>query len=118
LIHDYLSRFGLGNKTGIDIEGELAGLAPSQSWKQARLGQKWYAGDTVSVGIGQGYMLATPIQLAAMVATLANGGTPVHPHLPKSVQDAKTLDVRPVEVAAGERVAIKPENLEPVRSAV
>jgi penicillin-binding protein 2 len=59
-IHNYLSRFGFGAKTGIDIEGELQGLAPSSEWKWQRFRQKWFAGDTVSVGIGQGYILATP----------------------------------------------------------
>jgi penicillin-binding protein 2 len=117
-IHDYLVKFGLGSRTGIDIEGELAGIAPSQSWKWNRFKQKWYTGDTVSIGIGQGYMLATPIQLAAMTATLANGGTPIHPRLLKAVQDAKTLEVKPIEGSAGERVAIKPEHLELVRSAM
>jgi penicillin-binding protein 2 len=117
-IHDYLSRFGLGERTGIDIEGELPGLAPSQSWKWNRFKQKWYAGDTVSIGIGQGYMLATPLQLAAMTATLANGGTPVHPRLLKAVQNARTLEVTSVDSALGEKIAIKPEHLELVRSAM
>jgi penicillin-binding protein 2 len=117
-IHDYLTRFGLGEKTGIDIEGELPGLAPSQSWKWDRFKQKWYAGDTVSIGIGQGYMLATPLQLAAMTATLANGGTPVHPRLLKAVQDARTLEVTALEAAEGEKIAIRPEHLELVRSAM
>ena len=117
-IHDYLARFGLGAKTGIDIEGELSGLAPSQAWKWSRFRQRWYTGDTVSIGIGQGYMLATPMQLAAMTATLANGGTPVHPRLLKAVQNAKTLEVTPIETVRGEPVAIKPEHLELVRSAM
>ncbi len=117
-IHDYLARFGLGAKTGIDIEGELSGLAPSQAWKWSRFRQRWYTGDTVSIGIGQGYMLATPMQLAAMTATLANGGTPVHPRLLKAVQNAKTLEVTPVETVRGEPVAIRPEHLELVRSAM
>lgn len=117
-IGSYLSRFGLGSKTGIDIEGELQGLAPSQEWKWARFKQKWYVGDTVSVGIGQGYMLATPLQLAAMTATLANGGMPVHPRLLKAVQNAKTQETRVLEPTMGEPVAIKPEHLALVRSAM
>jgi penicillin-binding protein 2 len=117
-IHDYLSRFGLGAKTGIDIEGELQGIAPSQDWKWKRFKQKWYTGDTVSVSIGQGYMLATPIQLAAMTATLANGGTPVYPRLLKAVQDARTNEIRPMEFKTGEPVAIKPEHLQLVKSAM
>jgi penicillin-binding protein 2 len=118
IIHDYLGRFGLGQKTGIDIEGELQGLAPSQGWKWNRFKQKWYAGDTVSVGIGQGYMLATPLQLAAMTATLANGGTPIYPRLLKAVQNARTNEVTQIEPARGEQIPIKPEHLELVRSAM
>jgi penicillin-binding protein 2 len=117
-IHSYLSRFGLGQKTGIDIEGELPGLAPSQEWKMRRFKQKWYVGDTVSVGIGQGYMLATPVQLAAMTATLANGGTPVYPRMLKGVQDSRTQEVRPVDPQFGPPIAIKPEHLELVKAAM
>ena len=118
-IHEVLSRFGFGVPTGIDIEGELPGLAPSQEWKMRRFRQKWYAGDTVSVGIGQGYMLATPLQLAAATATIANNGVPVHPRLLKAVQDSKTQETR--EVAARserEPVAVKPEHIAFVRNAM
>ena len=73
-IHQFLTQFGFGARTGIDIEGELQGLAPSQEWKWQRFRQKWYAGDTVSVGIGQGYLLATPLQLASAVATIVSCG--------------------------------------------
>jgi penicillin-binding protein 2 len=118
-IHRFLTGFGFGARTGIDIEGELAGLAPSQDWKWQRFKQKWYAGDTVSVGIGQGYMLTTPLQLAAATATIANGGVPVHPRLLKAVQDAKTQDIRPISaLAAREAVAVKPEYISFVRAAM
>ncbi|MGZ5082211.1 MAG: penicillin-binding protein 2 [Usitatibacter sp.] len=117
-IHNFLSRFGFGAPTGVDIDGELAGLAPSQEWKQKRFKQKWYAGDTVSVGIGQGYMLATPLQLAAATATIANGGVPVHPHLLRSVQDAKTQEIRGHEAEAARETVAKAENIAIVRSAM
>jgi penicillin-binding protein 2 len=117
-IGSYLGRFGLGQKTGIDIEGELQGLAPSQEWKMRRFKQKWYVGDTVSVGIGQGYMLATPLQLAAMTATLANGGTPVYPRLLKAVQDSSTQQTRALEARFGEPIAIKPEHLAIIKAAM
>jgi len=118
-IHEFLTRFGFGQRSGIDIEGELAGLAPSQEWKQQRFKQKWYAGDTVSVGIGQGYLLATPVQLATAVAGLANGGIPVKPHLLKAVQDSKTRQTREVEnpVAEGKPV-VKDTNLALIRAAM
>ncbi len=118
-IHNFLARFGFGTKSGVDIEGELAGLAPSQEWKMQRFHQKWYAGDTVSVGIGQGYLLATPVQLATAVATLASGGVPVHPHLLKSIEDAKTRQVRSfVAPSSAEAAVVKPENLAIVRAAM
>ena len=118
-IHNFLTRFGFGARTGIDIDGELAGLAPSQDWKWQRFHQKWYAGDTVSAGIGQGYMLATPLQLAAAVATLANNGIPVHPHLLKAVQDAKTQETRQVNPeSSAQSIGVKPENLQFVRDAM
>jgi len=118
-IHSFLTRFGFGERSGIDIEGELPGLAPSQEWKMQRFKQKWYAGDTVSVGIGQGYMLATPLQLATAVATIANNGMPVHPHLLKAVQDAKTQEIRDVtEPNTGDTPVAKPENIAFVRSAM
>jgi penicillin-binding protein 2 len=118
-IHKFLTGFGFGARTGIDIEGELSGLAPSQEWKQQRFKQKWYAGDTVSVGIGQGYMLATPLQLAAATATIANNGVPVHPRLLKALQDSKTRETRELAPAATkDAVAVKPEHIALVRAAM
>ena len=117
-IHRFLTPFGFGTRTGIDIEGELPGLQPSTDWKWQRYKQKWYAGDTVSVGIGQGYWLTTPLQLAAATATLANGGTVVHPRLLKAVQDSKTLETRELPAPKGEGLTIKPENLQLIRSAM
>lgn len=118
-IHTYLDRFGFGKKDGIDIEGELPGVAPSQPWKMKRFHQKWYAGDTVSVGIGQGYMLATPMQLAAATAMIANGGHLVHPHLLKAVQDARTQELRPYKPPEDQGTTVaSPESLAIVRSAM
>jgi penicillin-binding protein 2 len=118
LIHQHLTKFGFGQKSGIDIEGELSGIAPSQEWKQRRFKQKWYGGDTVSVGIGQGYMLATPLQLAAATATLANGGVPVHPRLLKAVEDARSKEIRSMLPKLNEPVAVKPEHIALVRAAM
>jgi penicillin-binding protein 2 len=118
-IHRYLSQFGFGAPTGIDIDGELQGLAPSQEWKQRRFKQKWYVGDTVSIGIGQGYLLATPLQLAAATAALANNGVVVRPHMLKAVQNAQTQERREIAPAADhDAVTIKPEHLALVRSAM
>jgi len=119
-IHDFLARFGFGARTGIDIEGELPGIAPSPQWKMQRFHQKWYAGDTVSVGIGQGYMLATPLQLATAVAMIANGGVPVHPHLLKAVEDSRTRELLPYAAPGDAKAApvVKAENLAIVRAAM
>ncbi|OGT06686.1 MAG: penicillin-binding protein 2, partial [Gallionellales bacterium RBG_16_57_15] len=87
-IFSYLPRFGFGKKTGIDLDGETSGLLPSQEWKKKRYQQIWYPGDTVSVGIGQGYNLVTPMQLALATATLANNGIGYKPHLVREVRSA------------------------------
>ena len=76
-----MNQFGFGERTGIDISGEVEGLLPSKEWKKNRFDQVWYPGDTISVGIGQGYFLATPIQLAVATAIIANKGNKVVPKL-------------------------------------
>ena len=90
-MHDYLGRFGLGSKAGIDIGGEHAGLVPSTEWKRTafrnRDDQRWYDGETVIASIGQGYMLATPLQLASAAAALATRGVRYRPRLVAAVED-------------------------------
>lgn len=73
-IHHFMQKFGFGEKVGIDLQGESAGLLPSSAWKRATRGASWYPGETLNIGIGQGYMLATPLQLANAVTILANKG--------------------------------------------
>ncbi len=85
-LNQWLVRFGFGKKTGIDLSREYSGIAPSRSWKKKRFGTSWYRGDTISVGIGQGYNLVTPLQLAVATAALANGGTVHQPTLTKRDQ--------------------------------
>lgn len=80
-LHDIFTRFGLGTKTGVDLPGEASGLAPSKQWKKRVRKEDWYPGDTINIGIGQGTLLATPIQLAQMAATLATRGNYYKPHL-------------------------------------
>ncbi len=80
-IHEFLSQFGFGKKSGIDLIGEPNALLPSREWKRAKYQQPWYPGETVITGIGQGYTLTTPLQLAVATATLANHGTYVQPRL-------------------------------------
>ncbi|OIP14782.1 MAG: penicillin-binding protein 2, partial [Betaproteobacteria bacterium CG2_30_59_46] len=117
-IFNFIGQFGFGKKTGIDIEGETTGLLPSREWKMKRYHQKWYAGDTISVGIGQGYNLATPLQLAFATAILANNGTVIRPHLVRSILDAGTNQVRTMPAAKPVALALKPENLELVKKAM
>lgn len=93
-MHYYLDQFGLGHETGVDISGEHPGLVPSREWKRnnfkERTDQRWYNGETVIASIGQGYMLATPLQLASAAAALATQGVRYEPHLVAAVEDALT----------------------------
>jgi penicillin-binding protein 2 len=93
-IHDYLQQFGLGQETGIDIDGERDGLLPSTAWKRNAFkrpeAKMWFPGDTISVGIGQGYFTVTPLQLAHATATLAMRGKRFKPRLVRAVRDAQT----------------------------
>lgn len=97
-IHDYLYQFGLGQQTGIDIGGEREGILPSTEWKRRAFkrpeAKMWYPGDTISVGIGQGYMTATPLQLAHATATLAMHGKRFKPRLVRAIRSAQTGEIR------------------------
>lgn len=117
-IYTFLSRFGFGKKTGIDLEGETNGLLPSQEWKQKRFKQKWYTGDTVSVGIGQGYSLVTPLQLAAATATLANDGIGYRPHLVREIKNSVTNEIRKIEDKPSFDIKLNPEHLDLVKRAM
>ena len=94
-IHDYLQHFGFGKSSGIDIQGELSGLLPSREWKRARHDQSWYPGETLITGIGQGFFLVTPIQLAVATAALANGGRLLQPNIVHAEQEANSDDLLP-----------------------
>jgi penicillin-binding protein 2 len=117
-ISSFTGKFGLGRKTGIDIEGEVTGLMPTQEWKMKRHKQKWYAGDTISVGIGQGYNLATPLQLAFATAILAGKGTAFRPHLVKQVKNNNDEVVREIATEPLYTLDLNPAHLESVRNAL
>ena len=117
-IFNFLSRFGFGKKTGIDLEGETSGLLPSQEWKMKRYKEKWYAGDTVSVGIGQGYNLVTPMQLAYATATLANNGVAYLPHLVREVRSTRSNESRLIESKQEFDLKINPAHLDLVKRAM
>ena len=86
-IHEFGQRFGLGELTGIDSDNERAGLLPSRDWKRAVKGSHWFPGETLNVGIGQGFMLTTPMQLAVATAVLANKGVRKVPRIVRSIND-------------------------------
>ena len=114
----FMSQFGFGHKTGIDIEGELVGVLPSRAWKRERFHDKWYLGDSISAGIGQGYNAFTPIQQAAAIAMIANNGVAFAPHLVKSVEDVRDGSVRQIASQPTRTLNVKPEHLELIKNAL
>ncbi|MGE4406743.1 penicillin-binding protein 2 [Pseudomonas sp.] len=95
-MHDYMTRFGLGQRVSLDMYEETAGLMPSRAWKRARYRQPWYPGETVILGIGQGYMQATPLQLAQATALVATRGKWIRPHLARSIDGEPPVDPEPL----------------------
>jgi penicillin-binding protein 2 len=95
-MHDYMSRFGLGQRVALDMFEETAGLMPSRDWKRARYRQPWYPGETLILGIGQGYMQTTPLQLAQATVLMATRGKWIRPHLAKSVDGRLPADPNPM----------------------
>ena len=94
-IHKWATALGLGEMSGIDLPHETMGIMPSTVWKKQRTGEKWYAGETISVSIGQGQVSVTPISLAVMMASVANGGTRIVPHLVRAVDNGKGWEQLP-----------------------
>ena len=94
-MNKYLRNFGFGRATGIDIVGELSGLLPSREWKRRRHDQPWFPGETIITGIGQGFFLTTPVQLAIATAALANGGRMLQPNIVYAEQAANTETLIP-----------------------
>ncbi len=118
----FMSELGLGSRTGIDIEGEAEGVLPSPAWKKKRFKrpeqQKWYAGETISIGIGQGYNAYTPIQLAQAVATLANNGVMFRPHLVNYIADTKTGEQRFIEPQPIRKLPWKQAHIDVIKRAM
>lgn len=121
-IADFMGQLGFGSKTGIDIDGESRGILPSEAWKQRRFKrpeqQKWYAGETISIGIGQGYNSYTMMQLAQATAILANNGVGYKPHLVRSISDVRSGGVREMPLEKSHEVALKPEHIEVIKNAM
>tara|TARA_B100000686_G_scaffold274035_1_gene291908 strand:+ start:1891 stop:3789 length:1899 start_codon:yes stop_codon:yes gene_type:complete len=117
-ISSFISKFGLGKKTGIDIKGEASGLLPSREWKMKRHKQKWWPGDTISVGIGQGYSLVTPLQLAFATSIIANKGTAFRPHVVKQIQNSKSGAIFEKTPQILYQLNLNPKNLQIIRNAL
>ena len=122
LMHEQLQPFGFGVKTGIDVEGEVTGVLPSTAWKKRYYKkpeqQRWYAGETISLGIGQGYNNFTMLQLASATATLVSGGQRYRPRLVREIEDAVSGQRKPVASDAMPALPIKPEHAELIRQAL
>jgi penicillin-binding protein 2 len=115
----FMGKLGLGARTGIDLNNEAAGVLPSPQWKQRRFRrpeqQKWYAGETISIGIGQGYNSYTPIQLATAMAAVVNGGIVHRPRLVSRIDNARTGESRTFEPEIVQQNAFRPEWVEFVK---
>ncbi|RYE76386.1 MAG: penicillin-binding protein 2, partial [Oxalobacteraceae bacterium] len=122
VMHDFMKPFGFGQLTGIDLEHEKRGILPSTAWKRAayrRPEQKrWYAGETISLGIGQGYNSFTPLQMAHATAILANNGVVMKPHLVKIVEDGGTRARTLTVPSESYRIPLKQQNIEVIKQAM
>jgi penicillin-binding protein 2 len=117
-IAKFMAQFGFGDRTGIDISGESAGVLPSQEWKMRRFNQKWFAGETISIGIGQGYNAYTPLQLAQAIAMLANDGVSYRPHIVDYIEDFRSRARTPLESRRLRELKLKREHLAVVKEAL
>ena len=114
-IHKWATQLGIGVESGIDLPNEVTGIMPSSQWKLERFGERWYPGETISVSIGQGAVSVTPVSMAVMMATLANGGVRVTPHLLQAVDDGRGWrDVPPPSPRSN--VTLKPDTLHAIRN--
>jgi penicillin-binding protein 2 len=122
LMHEQLLPYGFGRRTDIDLDGEVTGLLPSTAWKRRAYKrpeqQKWYAGETISLGIGQGYNNFTMLQLASATATLVSGGQRFQPRLVREIHNVVTQQATPVAGQALEPLPLKPEHVALVMNAM
>jgi penicillin-binding protein 2 len=116
-MHDYLAQFGFGERTGVDLLGENSGVLPSRGWKRGQLAEPWYPGETIIAGIGQGFNVVTPVQLANALATLANGGTRFEPRLLYASKHAGNQQADKIQAPVVYRVPkVEPANWELIRT--
>jgi penicillin-binding protein 2 len=118
----HLAPFGFGALSGIDLFGESIGVLPSPEWKRKRFRkpeqQKWYAGETISIGIGQGYHSYTPLQLAQAMAAIANNGAVFKPHLVSHIDNQRTNARRTIDPELARRIPLQPDNVEFIKKAM
>jgi penicillin-binding protein 2 len=112
-INKWATALGMGVMSGIDLPNEVQGLVPSTEWKREKMHEKWYAGETISVGIGQGQVSVTPVSMAVYMATLGNGGTRITPHLLRAVDEGSGWKPVPPPPPQG-TVAINPDVLKAI----
>ncbi len=118
-MHDFMSEFDFGRRTGIDLLGEAVGLMPSSEWKRQVRNQPWYPGETLITGIGQGFILSTPLQLAAATSTLAMRGLRLRPKVGLFTEDSTNKEVKSLSVARAEPITQNdPQNWEKVVSSM
>ena len=117
-IAHFMALLGFGSRTGIDISGESAGVLPSTEWKMRRYRQKWYSGETISVGIGQGYNSYTPLQLATAMATLANNGVMYRPHIVNYIEDIRTREKQPIATAPLRDIGVQQAHIDVIKEAL
>ncbi|NKB82236.1 MAG: penicillin-binding protein 2 [Nitrospirales bacterium] len=117
-IATYAHHFGLGEKTGIDLPSEQDGIVPSSEWKKQIYGEPWYPGETISVSIGQGFLTVTPIQMANVIATIANGGTRYTPHIMHSIRHRKLETIEEQVSPEGHLLTLQPNWIARIQEAL
>lgn len=122
MMHDFMKPLGFGQITGIDLEGEARGILPSTDWKKTAFKkpeqQKWFEGETISLGIGQGYNSFTILQLAHALANVVNDGVVMKPHLVKAIEDPFTRQRKLTTPTESYRIDLKPENIELIKKSM
>jgi len=114
----YSSAFGLGKLTGISLPNEKTGLVPSREWKQKKIKSRWQEGETLSVAIGQGFLLVTPIQIANIISSIANGGTLYSPQIVKKIEDQNGTTIKEFEPNEIGKIPAKPKTISLIKEAL
>jgi penicillin-binding protein 2 len=117
-IASFAQQFGLGQETGIELPSERVGIVPSTTWKEKAKGQPWLPGETISASIGQGYVIVTPLQMAHLIATVANDGVSFRPRLVKAVMERASGRIQEIPAVANSRLPVKPETLALIQEAL